>query len=170
MAQLDLNDKTAIIMSEIMTPDMVNFSGHIHGGHVMSLFDRVAYACAARYCSMNVVTVSVDQIIFKQPIFVNELLICLAKVNYVGSTSMEIGIKVVAENLTTGEKRHTNTCFFTMVAVNNDGKPCPVPKLELKNDIDRFRFKEAQARRLLQRQYKEAHFEEKTAIRQKNNL
>ena len=136
-----------IVMSEMMTPDMVNFHGNIHGGHVLSFLDRVAYACAARYSCKNVVTLSVDQVVFKEPIYVGELVTCLAAVNYVGTTSMEIGIRVIAENLMTGHARHTNTCYFTMVGVDETGKPAKVPPLTTHNEIQQRRYNEALLRK-----------------------
>src|SRR5690348_13533636 len=126
MTVLESQDRRELTMSEIMTPDMLNFRGFVHGGYILSLLDRVAYCCAARYAAKNVVTLSVDQVVFKQPINVGELVNFFASVNYVGKTSLEIGIRVVAENLLTGQIRHTNTCFFTMVAVDENGKPTPV--------------------------------------------
>src|SRR5689334_16123666 len=135
MTENDINEtRCCIVMSEIMTPDMVNFQGHIHGGHLLGLLDRVAYACAARYTHKNVVTLSVDQVFFKEPIYVGELVTFLATVNYVGTTSMEIGIRVLAENLITGQSRHTNTCYFTMVAVDEHGKPTKAPPLTIQNE------------------------------------
>ena len=107
------NDRS-LVMSEIMTPEKVNFSGNIHGGYILMYVDQVAYACAARYSGKNIVTLSVDRVVFKKPIRVGELVTFNAMVNYVGSTSMEIGVKIVAENLKTREKRHTNSCFLTM--------------------------------------------------------
>jgi acyl-CoA hydrolase len=132
-----------IVMSEIMTPDMVNFHGNVHGGHILGLLDRVAYACAARYAGKNVVTLSVDQVVFKEPIYVGELVTFLATVNYVGTTSMEIGIRVLAENLITSQSRHTNTCYFTMVAVDEHGKPTKVPPLTIHNEVQQCRYDEA---------------------------
>ncbi len=136
-----------MVMSEIMTPNMVNFHGNVHGGHVLSFLDRVAYACAARYACKNVVTLSVDQVVFKEPIFVGELVTCSAAVNYVGTTSMEIGIRVVAENLITGHSRHTNTCYFTMVATDEQGKPSKVPPLTIHNEMQQRRYNEALLRK-----------------------
>jgi acyl-CoA hydrolase len=123
------NDQHSLTMSEIMTPEKVNFSGNIHGGHILKLVDQVAYACAARYSGCYVVTLSVDQVIFKQPVYVGELVTCHASINYVGRTSMEVGIKVVAENLISGERRHTNSCYVTMVAVDEKLKPVAVKPL-----------------------------------------
>ncbi|CAN5410005.1 acyl-CoA thioesterase [soil metagenome] len=157
-----------IIMAEIMTPDMANFYGNVHGGHLLSFLDKVAYACSARYSSLNTVTLSVDQVIFKEPIHVGELVLCYASVNYVGKTSMEIGIRVMAENLHSKQRRHTNTCYFTMVAVDDRGKPIPTPPLELTNDAERRRFAEAQARRELRLSYQMKMQELKTAGKTKN--
>src|SRR5207237_2068535 len=109
-----------LTMTVLMTPDMANFSGNVHGGTVLKLLDQVAYACASRYCGRYVVTLSVDQVTFRQPIHVGELVTFLACVNYTGSTSMEIGIKVVAENIQKRTVRHANSCFFTMVATDDD--------------------------------------------------
>ncbi|HEX2549770.1 MAG TPA: acyl-CoA thioesterase, partial [Gammaproteobacteria bacterium] len=126
-----------------MTPNMVNFHGNIHGGYILSLLDRVAFACAARYVGGNVVTLSVDQVVFKEPIYVGELVICYATVNFVGKTSMEIGIRVIAENLMTSVCRHTNTCYFTMVAVDENGKPTKAPILTIENETQQRRLEEA---------------------------
>lgn len=137
----------SLIMSEIMTPNMVNFQGNVHGGYILSMLDRVAYACSARFSGKNVVTLSVDQVVFKEPIYVGELVIFYATINYAGRTSMEVGIRVVAENLMTKDSRHTNTCYFTMVAVDKNGKPTPVPELALVNETQKRRFQEALLRK-----------------------
>lgn len=151
---LNANDRS-LIMSEVMTPDKANFIGNVHGGHLMSLLDRVAYACAARYAGKHVVTLSADQVLFKEPIYVGELVICSANVNYVGNTSMEIGIRVVAENLFTGARRHTNTCYFTMVAIDDKGKPVKVKPLELRTEDERKHYEAAKIRREIQRECQE---------------
>jgi len=101
-----------LTMTVLMTPDTANFSGNVHGGTILKLLDQVAYACASRYAGRYVVTMSVDQVVFRQPIHVGELVSFLAAVNYTGRTSMEVGIKVVAENIRTQEVRHVNSCFF----------------------------------------------------------
>lgn len=142
-----VKDRRTVIMSEIMTPDKVNFFGFIHGGYILQILDRVAYACAARYSGKNVLTVSVDQVTFKEPINIADLVIFYASVNYVGTTSMEIGVRVIAENLKTGESRHTNTCYVTMVAVDEQGKPVPVKPLEILNETEQRRADEAKIRR-----------------------
>lgn len=142
----------SIIMSEVMTPEKANFSGNIHGGYLLSLLDKVAYACAARYSGEYVVTLSVDGVVFKEPIHVGELVICLATVNYVGKTSMEVGIKVIAEDLRTHQQRHTNSCYFTMIAVDEKLKPKRVKPLTLNNPTQEKRFQAAMLRKEL-RQY-----------------
>ena len=116
-------------MTVLMTPDTANFAGNVHGGTLLKLLDQVAYACASRYAGRYVVTLSVDQVTFRQPVHVGELVTLLASVNHTGTSSMEIGIKVIAENIRTQESRHVNSCFFTMVAVDDDRKPVPVPPL-----------------------------------------
>jgi len=140
-------DRRSVIMAEIMAPDKVNFYGYIHGGYILQLLDRVAYVCAARYAATNIVTLSVDQVFFKEPIHVGELVVFYASVNYVGNTSMEIGIRVVAENIMTSKSRHTNTCYFTMVAVNEKGRPIKIPPLSIENETQKRRYQEAVARR-----------------------
>lgn len=137
-----------LTMSVLMTPDMANFSGNVHGGVLLKLLDQVAYACASRYAGCYVVTLSVDQVLFKQPIHVGELVTFLASVNHVGRTSMEVGIKVVAENIQTRSQRHTNSCYFTMVAYQ-DGKPMTVPTLVLETEEQRQRFRAAEMRKQL---------------------
>jgi acyl-CoA hydrolase len=118
-----------LTMTVLMTPDTANFAGNVHGGTILKLLDQVAYACASRYAGRYVVTLSVDQVVFRQPIHVGELVTFFASINYTGTTSMEIGIKVVAENIQTQEMRHVNSCFFTMVAVDEERKPARVAPL-----------------------------------------
>jgi len=98
-------------MTVLMTPDTANFSGNVHGGNILKLLDQVAYACASRYAGSYVVTLSVDQVMFRQPIHVGELVTFMASVNHTGTSSMEVGIKVIAENIQTQAKRHVNSCF-----------------------------------------------------------
>lgn len=110
-------------MTILMTPDMANFSGNVHGGTILKYLDQVAYACASRYAGQYVVTLSVDQVVFREPIHVGELVTFLAAVNYTGRTSMEIGIKVVTEDIRKKLVRHTNSCYFTMVARTTTAPP-----------------------------------------------
>jgi uncharacterized protein (TIGR00369 family) len=142
-------------MTVLMTPDMANFSGNVHGGTILKLLDQVAYACASRYAGTYVVTLSVDQVTFRQPIHVGELVTFLASVNYTGKSSMEIGIKVVTENIRTQVVRHTQSCFFTMVAVDDEHKPTPVPPLSPSTPDEVRRFKAAQLRRQLRQEFEQ---------------
>jgi len=139
-------------MTVLMTPDMANFSGNVHGGTILKLLDQVAYACASRYAGCYVVTLSVDQVTFRQPIHVGELVTFLASVNYTGTSSMEIGVKVIAENIRTQVVRHANSCFFTMVAVDDDAKPTPVPQREPTTPEEQRRHDAAKLRRQLRQE------------------
>lgn len=140
-------------MTVLMTPDMANFTGNVHGGAVLKLLDQAAYACASRYAGTYVVTLSVDQVTFLQPIHVGELVTILASVNSTGRSSMEVGIKVITENIRARSVRHTNSCFFTMVAVGDDLKPVPVPPLVPETDDQRRRDANARIRRELRREF-----------------
>ena len=140
-------------MTVLMTPDMANFSGNVHGGSVLKLLDQVAYACASRYAGRYVVTLSVDQVMFLQAIHVGELVTFLASVNYTGRTSMEIGVKVVTENIRERVARHANSCFFTMVAVDDDGRPAEVPPLVPQTPAQQRRHHAAELRRELRRDF-----------------
>ena len=138
-----------LTMTVLMTPDTANFSGNVHGGHILKLLDQVAYACASRYAGHYVVTLSVDQVVFRQPIHVGELVTFLAAVNHTGRSSMEVGIKVVAENIQTQKVRHVNSCFFSMVAVGDDKKPIAVPPIQPSTPDEMRRFQEAETRKAL---------------------
>lgn len=139
-------------MTVLMTPDTANFSGKVHGGTILKLLDQVAYACAARYGGHYVVTLSVDQVVFRQPIQVGELVTFLASVNHTGNSSMEVGVKVVAEDIRAKVVRHVNSCFFTMIAVDDEGRPTKVPPLTPLTADERRRFAEADMRRATRRE------------------
>ena len=145
-------DPRRLEMTVLMTPDMANFSGKVHGGALLNLLDRVAFSCASRYSGRYAVTLSVDQVTFKEPINVGELVTFRASVNHTGRTSMEVGIRVEAENIRSGTRRHTNSCYFTMVAVDDEGRPADVPQLALENPVDRRRHAAAGIRRGLRRE------------------
>lgn len=142
-----------LTMTVLMTPDMANFSGNVHGGAILKLLDQVAYACASRYAKCYVVTLSVDQVMFRQPIHVGELVTFLAAVNHTGTSSMEVGIKVLAENIQTQEVRHANSCFFTMVAVNDQRKSVPVTPISPSTDIEKRRYAAAEVRKKLRQEF-----------------
>lgn len=156
--------KHQLAMTVLMTPDMANFSGNVHGGTILKLLDQAAYACASRYASQYVVTLSVDQVMFRQPIHVGELVTFLASVNYTGTTSMEIGVKVITENIRAQVNRHANSCFFTMVAVDENGQPTAVPPLEPKSPEEIRRFQAAQIRRELRKEFETRQRQLKPAV------
>lgn len=130
-------------ITELMIPSYANFGGKIHGGILLSLMDKVAYATASKHAGAYCVTVSVDKVEFLQPVEVGELVSLKASVNYVGRTSLIVGIRVEAQNVKTGVIKHTNSCFFTMVAKDDNNKPTEVPELILENHEDVKRFIEA---------------------------
>ncbi len=135
------------IVSELMMPHQVNNLGHVFGGELLSMVDRAAAVAAMRHAGCNTVTVSIDRVDFREPIYTGELVTCIARVNFVGRTSMEIGVRVEAENLLTGAKRHTNTCFLTFVAIDPKHRPCGVPGLDVSDPEDERRFREGRRRR-----------------------
>ena len=140
-------------LTELMIPAYANFGGKIHGGILLSLMDKVAYACAAKHAGNYCVTVTVDNVHFLQPVEVGELVSLMASVNYVGNTSLMVGIKVIAENVKSGTVKHTNTSYFTMVAKGDDDRPTQVPGLLLENREDVRRFLEALRRREIKDRY-----------------
>lgn len=136
-----------------MIPAYANFGGKIHGGILLSLMDKVAYACASKHAGNYCVTVSVDNVDFFQPVEVGEMVTMFASVNYVGKTSMVVGIKVIAENFKAGTVKHTNTSYFTMVAKDDEGKPTLVPELIIESKEELKRCLEAIKRKDLYKSY-----------------
>lgn len=147
---------SATTVSELMIPAYANFGGKIHGGIILSLMDKVAYACASKHASNYCVTVSVENVEFIDPIEVGEMVTLYASVNYVGTSSMVVRIKVIAENFLIGTVKHTNTSYFTMVAKDANGKPTKVPGLILESKEEIKRFLEAIKRKELRTTYKKA--------------
>lgn len=141
-------------VSELMIPSYANFGGKIHGGIILSMMDKVAYACASKHAGNYCVTVSVENVDFLEPVEVGEMVTMFASVNYVGRTSMIIGIKVISENFKIGTVKHTNTSYFTMVAKGEDGQPTEVPGLILQTKEDVKRFLEAIKRKELKSTYR----------------
>jgi len=135
------------VMSQLMMPQEANHFGYVHGGSILSIADKVAYVCGSRHAEEMCTTAAVDSVEFRLPIKVGHLVTFLASVNYVGRTSMEVGMKIFSEDLLTGEKKHTNSCYFTIVAVNEKGKPIEVPPLLLETDQEKERSLRAKARR-----------------------
>lgn len=141
-------------LTELMIPAYANFGGKIHGGILLSLMDKVAYACASKHAGNYCVTVSVENVDFLQPVDVGEMVSMYASVNYVGNSSLVIGIKVIAEDFKNGSVKHTNTSYFTMVAKDDTGKPTQVPGLLLQTQGEVRRFLEAIKRKELKNVYK----------------
>lgn len=142
-------------ITELMIPSYSNFGGKIHGGILLSLMDKVAYVCASKHAGNYCVTASIDTVDFLAPIEVGELVSLMASVNYVGKTSLVVGIRVVSENVKTNSVKHTNTSYFTMVAKDEQNKPTAVPGLILESPTEVRRFVEAIRRKELRQNYKQ---------------
>ncbi|WP_299672279.1 acyl-CoA thioesterase [uncultured Polaribacter sp.] len=129
-----------LTITELMLPSHSNFSGKIHGGHILNLMDQIAFACASKHSGNYCVTASVNKVDFLNPIEVGELLTLKASVNYTGRTSMVVGLRVESENIRTGNTKHCNSSYFTMVAKDDDGKSTPIPGIILtcKDEIRRY--------------------------------
>src|SRR5476651_2429647 len=135
------------VITELMIPSYSNFGGKIHGGILLSLMDKVAYVCAAKHAGNYCVTASIDTVNFLAPVEVGELVSLMASVNYVGKTSLVVGIRVVSENVKTNVVKHTNTSYFTMVAKNERNEPVAVPGLILENHEQIRRFEDGRRRK-----------------------
>lgn len=133
-------------MAILVTPTMSNFGGKMHGGELLKLLDEIAYSCGMKYCGKYVVTKSVSNVTFRDSIAIGELLNFNAAVNYVGNTSMEIGIQVIAENLQAQAQRHTTSCYFTMVAVDEQRKATKIEAFTPETDIEKRRWLQAEQR------------------------
>jgi acyl-CoA hydrolase len=136
-------------MVRIMMPMDANVAGNVFGGTIMRLIDEVASIVASRHARSNVVTASIDRMDFYSPVFIGDLLRLVASINYVHRTSMEVGVRVEAEDPLTGQVRHTGTCFLTHVALDKAGKPASVPPLSIETDEEKRRWSEAESRRKL---------------------
>ena len=142
-------------MTELMMPNMANNLGNVFGGVILSLVDKVAAVAAIRHAGGPCVTVSVDQVDFREPIHVGELVIAHASVNYVGRTSMEVGVRIEAEEVPTGRRRHTNSCYVTFVAIDADERPRPVAPVVPETPDERRRHAAAIARRAMRQRHRE---------------
>ena len=134
------SEDTEVVITQLMLPSHSNFSGKIHGGYILNLMDQIAFACASRHSGQYCVTASVNKVDFLAPIEVGELVTLKASVNYAGRTSMVIGLRVEAENIQTGNIKHCNSSYFTMVAKDNNGNSIPVPGLIIDSVDDVRRF------------------------------
>ncbi len=134
-------------IAEVMMPHMANVLGNVHGGVLLGMMDRVAAVAAIRHARRVCVTVSVDGVAFREPIHLGELVTMMASVNYAHRTSIEVGVRVEAENLLTGTRRHTNSCYLTFVAIDESGHSAPVPPVLPETDEEKKRFRAAEERR-----------------------
>jgi acyl-CoA hydrolase len=139
-------NESKVEMAQAMFPVDANPAGNVNGGTIMKLIDTAAGIAAHRHCRTNVVTASMDRLDFHQPIFVGELVTLRASINYVGTTSMEVGVRVEAENLMTGEVRHTNSAYLTMVSLDEHRRPSGVPKIVPETEDQKRRFREGEMR------------------------
>src|SRR3954470_3653618 len=138
-----------------MMPGDSNNLGHVFGGVIMAMMDKTAAISAFRHCRLPVVTASIDRVDFREPIHLGDLVVIKASVNYAGRTSMEVGVRVEAEELLTGRRRHTNSCYLTFVAVDRNGRPIEVPELLPETPDEERRYQaatERRARRVEERQ------------------
>ena len=133
--------------SELMMPQDANILGHVFGGAILALMDKCAAVAAFRHARSNCVTASIDRVDFREPIHVGDLVVMKASVNFAGRTSMEVGVRVEAEDLLRGTRRHTNSCYLTFVAIDRNGRPVEVPPVIPETDDERRRYDGAQARR-----------------------
>ncbi|MFZ1981746.1 MAG: acyl-CoA thioesterase [Smithella sp.] len=132
-----------------MNPKDANPAGNVHGGVIMKLIDNAAGCAAVRHSRSNVVTASIDRLDFYNPVFVGDLVTLKASLNFVGKTSMELGVRVEAETLITGYRRHTASAYLTFVALDSNGRPSPISPLVLETDEEKRRNKEAKERRII---------------------
>ena len=151
--------------SELMMPQHANNLGHVFGGVILSMMDKTAAIAAIRHARRNVVTASIDRVDFREPVKVGDLVVMHASVNYVGRSSMEVGVRVEAEDLLTGKRRHTNSCYLTFVAIDQNGRPIEVPALlpETLDEERRFEAAKERRRRRLEERELEAAAEARAA-------
>jgi len=147
MKKFKSTQESQVSITQLMLPAHSNFGGKVHGGHILNLMDQIAFACASKHSQSYCVTASVNRVDFLNPIEVGELVTLKASVNYTGRTSMVVGVRVESENVTSGEVKHCNSSYFTMVSKDRDGKNQKVPGLILGNREDIRRFARSKERR-----------------------
>ena len=141
-----------MVMVRLMMPMDANVQGYVYGGSIMKNMDEVAGVVAARHARMNIVTASIDRMDFYAPVHLGNMLILKASVNYVGRTSMEVGVRIEAEDLKTGTITHTGSSYLTFVGLDDRGRPAPLPKVIPETAVEKRRFKEAEERRRIRLQ------------------
>ncbi len=139
--------ESALIASHLMMPQDANIQGNVYGGTILKLMDEIAGVVATRHCRKNVVTASIDQMSFLKPVYIGNLLILKASVNYVGTTSLEVGVRIEAEDLHSGSVVHTGSSYMTFVALDEQGRPSVVPQIVPETTFEKRRYEEARARR-----------------------
>jgi len=145
-------EESRVLMAQVMNPQDANPAGNVHGGVIMKLIDTAGGAVAIRHARSNVVTVSIDRLDFHQPVYIGDMVTLKASLNHVGRTSMEVGVRIEAENCMTGEVRHASSAYLTYVALDKDGRPREIPPLLLNTEEDRRRNREAVDRRNMRSQ------------------
>jgi acyl-CoA hydrolase len=138
---------SSVVLSQAMAITDANLAGNVHGGVIMKLVDTAAGLCAVKHCRSRVVTVAMDEMVFIEPVYLSDVVSLRAQVNDVGRTSMEVGVRVDAENTLSGQRRHVSTAYLVFVALDGQGKPKGVPRLEPENAEERRRMEEAKIRR-----------------------
>ena len=156
--------ETAVIMAEIMNIKDCNLAGNIHGGVIMKLIDTTAGAVAVKHARANAVTASIDRLDFHYPVYPGDIVTCRASANYVGRTSMEIGVRVETENLVTGDVHHTATAYLTFVALDNAGRPMALPPLICETEEEKRRNADAAVRREARLQERQKKLERKNSL------
>jgi uncharacterized protein (TIGR00369 family) len=157
--------ESRVIIAQAMNPENANPAGNVHGGDIMKLIDTAGGVAAPRHARAHVVTASIDRLDFHHPVFIGDVLTLKASVNYVGRTSMEVGVRVEAENPLTGEVRHTGSAYLTFVSLDANKRPTPLPPLILETDEERHRNKEAEERRRMRLAEKQKEREKHKILR-----
>lgn len=139
--------ESEVTLAQVMLPSDANGQGNVHGGTIMKLVDTAGGIAAIRHARRRVVTVIMDSMTFLEPVYVGDLVTVRARLTWTGTSSMEAEVRVEAENVPTGRVTHTSTAYLVYVALDDDGKPCPVPKLRIATDEERTRWQQAEARR-----------------------
>lgn len=147
MADYKTARESRVSITELTLPSHSNFGGKVHGGHILSLMDQIAFACASKHSKSYCVTASVNRVNFRNPVEVGELLTLKASINYTGRTSMVVGVRVESENITTGKITHCNSSYFTMVAIDSNGKAIKIPGLLVKSEQGIRRFSRSKLRK-----------------------
>lgn len=158
MEKFKTSKESRVSITELMLPSHSNFSGKVHGGHILNLMDQIAFACSSKHSRCYCVTASVNKVDFRNPIEVGELVTLKASINYTGRTSMVVGVRVESENITTGKKKHCNSSYFTMVAKDENGNNVAIPGLIIKSEQGVRRFSRS-IRRKEQAQKRSSRFE-----------